>query len=626
MNLVLVETPFDDFFTSIERYCRHTGWGDVARLNLTCLVSRSSDQSTTSRFYSAAESLRQRLRHHSAGIGDRVVVILDFFDWEAQTRGVPSPLSVRAGRMSAAVAMLVLAFPEVEWVFPTAVLGGTEGQDAGKSGFWRLLKVLREPTAGCPALFDPTGLRALLRARMVGLDRSGESVYGGLPLRRRIAAAIDEESEYAYFAGYAAYRMGLRSAIVTKYGVMKSLFAEGRSTEPFELVIEDLYLRFPDLDLDDFSVLDPTRQKKDVHVSSLTQRDRRFPGLADCHARLLLTAGHHLGRAKKRWPQNLRYLRQLRKSGQLKAFKIAFKPLAGLVGLCLILKDLLRNAGIRSPTLALLGRGRGTRTVETTEGHSAPGRLLAIADELLARVRALKQDCGTVQQALYGATLALEAEEYLGDQTPTLSLEALSLRNEFEVMAECMFYGMEYNIETRQRCAEIAARVRQIGRYFSPARRRAQELGAEEAIVSRITGVFRANNQFDEEVSCVSRMRHVQRELWFRRRGLLSYVLYPLRWYVDTLLSSVWLFVLAVGLWVCGLGLGYRHLLPCADTGLSALTCAVVSFFGVQHAADSIGQITKNVGLCVLTMTSMLGGFLHLGVLVSHLYALLARR
>ena len=52
---------------------------------------------------------------------------------------------------------------------------------------------------------------------------------------------------------------------------------------------------------------------------------------------------------------------------------------------------------------------------------------------------------------MYGALLALEAQELLANRTPTTALEALAVRHELEVTAECMFYGVEYNFDVRRR-------------------------------------------------------------------------------------------------------------------------------------------------------------------------------
>src|SRR5205085_6309754 len=142
---------------------------------------------------------------------------------------------------------------------------------------------------------------------------------------------------------------------------------------------------------------------------------------------------------------------------------------------------------------------------------------LVIASRLIQRADHVLQSASSLPQAIHGALLALEAQEYLGHRTPTTSLEALALKHQLEVLAECMFYGVEYNMDVMSRFQEIQKEVDSIGWWFQPGSRKLSKLNAEIRIVSEMLKMFRDHSQFDEEQKSLKRIRTLHRHLWFRR-------------------------------------------------------------------------------------------------------------
>jgi hypothetical protein len=268
--------------------------------------------------------------------------------------------------------------------------------------------------------------------------------------------------------------------------------------------------------------------------------------------------------------------------------------------------------------------------------HSAPGRLLLVAERLVQRAERIRRVAQTVPEAIHAALLSLEAQEYLGHRTPTTSLEALAVKHQCEALAECMFYGVEYNIEVQSRLEEIDRDVRSIVTWFGPMTRSFSMLSAEIGIVSDITLTFRGHNQFDEEQMCLARARALHRRLWFVRNRRWAWIVYPVRAYVESLVGSLSRFLTAIVAWILLLSLLYARYcpLPARPSGakpeispvLQAFADAVVSFFGTQPPHDILVLASQGAGALTVALVAIVAGFVHLGIFVSYLYSSLARR
>lgn len=541
---------------------------------------------------------------------------------------------------SAVAAMLVLSFPEVHWCFYTlhepppsfmfAEAHVMKEIDV-RAGLRRLLWFRDR---GFIALFDPFGLRGNIRARIRRHEENQELVAPYVPVRPEVAAVVEEEEDYAYLNAYTAYRFGFRVHVLTSFGMMERVLDEIPVASPpgaeceshLSLVFEDLYLNFADKD-----------PHKPLRLSDLAVRDDRFPKLSGVPQRIFMTVGHRRrAEDQQTWLSNRARLYGILGSRQY--YKVIYKPALGIF-------DVWERSGMRRRLRHGGGRAPGfdwpprhMTLADLSGGHSAPGRLLLIANRLVARAARIAQSANSVPDAIHGAVLALEAIEYLAHRTPTSSLEAVALKHKLEATAECMFYGIEYNIDVESRFEEIHSEVRGIGNWFRAGSRKMSQLNAEVRMVSELLTTFRQYNQFDEEQKSLVRIRALHRRLWLNRHRWVALPVFPLRWYVEFLLGSLPRFIAAIAVWILGLALVYGvmfHSNPeSAELGklsfLHGLSDAVTAFLGMQPPHD-IGQLVdeyKEHGLAVMwiTIVAITSSFVHLGIFISHLYSMLARR
>jgi hypothetical protein len=309
---------------------------------------------------------------------------------------------------------------------------------------------------------------------------------------------------------------------------------------------------------------------------------------------------------------------------------------------------------------------------------------LEIAQRLMKRAEHIAQHARSIQKAVYGAALALDAKEYLGHKTPTTSLEALALQHKLEVTAECMFYGVVYNLNVKKRLKEIRREVHSIGNWLEKKTRKRSELDAMVGIVGELVLSFREHYQFDEEQYCLNRLRRLHRGIWFQKRlygskpktnpktgrlriawnftqrwarrltvpvwGPVLLLIWACRLYLDLLLNSLKIFLLAIVLWVAGLSVAYEQFCdkcdvrdvvaqsqtadsaPAADGATKhvryehGINHAMTSFFGIQPPHDLDDLEGYGYGPFIITIIAITMGFVHLGIFVSHVYSLVSRR
>jgi hypothetical protein len=460
-------------------------------------------------------------------------------------------------------------------------------------------------------LFDFPGLRNSIR-------RCIKPVCGvempEFPLRHYYAASIDEEEHYAYLHGYLAYKIGYKCLVVTDQESMGLLSKEKKEkvecdVPAIELAFEDLFLNFPD------------RSQGDTHLSNLSKRDEKYDRLKDVSKRILVTVGHkNVG-----WyGQNQDYIKGLRAKG--KKVKIVYKPSSGMYNI--LEKSGLLNGYWKRRKEEWKKAKPGSESVDETGGHSSPGRLLLIAEKLIDRARRIFKETETVQDCIQGATLALEAVELLGYRTPTTALEAIALRHKLEVKAECMFYGIEYNIDVKNRIREIKNEVKTVSLWFHPKVRKRSILDAQMRIITDITRIFHDAGQFDEELVCLNYLRKLNRRWSLKQPGLkkvLNYLIYPLRSYIETLVGSFrWFFLALVG-WPLLLGILGKITNAKFAEDFSSLAAYISNSLMIYFGLQSNGY-PQDVWAHVLTILILAGGFLHLGIFISYLYTLITRR
>src|SRR6266404_1721564 len=309
------------------------------------------------------------------------------------------------------IALLILTFPEIKWVF--AVIGNhdTVETSAVPGSFFpeadhNLMSLLSHPRRD--PLFDPTGLREWVRSRTnIALNRLSEGkneqtieARYRLASRRFLAATIDEEVDYALMHGHAAYRYGFRVDVITTWALMKSRFnpnaEQKRGSHGYQLLLEDMRLVFPD-------------KPAHIHLSRLANdRELNCHFLEDAkdssHWRILITTGQE-GSDGDLISENEGYLYNKRKGRG----EIVFKPIGGIA-------DLWKKAGLYDDLWEgnRLGNAHGFDWPpaeirdELYDGHGAPGRLGLIATTLIRRASQLLKLADSPVDFIHCAVLATD--------------------------------------------------------------------------------------------------------------------------------------------------------------------------------------------------------------------------
>ena len=567
------------------------------------------------------------------------------------------------------VAMLILSFPEIRWYFgvtsdypPPAESSDNRGRALqtlweGLRNSWIQIKKSHSLPALLAApprdsLFDPTSLRNFVRCisnyRFVSayLEKAAllkSEVHSGqlqehfkflLPSRQRKAASIDEEVNYALFHAYTAYRFGYCTEAVRSWALMKHLFrkTESGSPEPspghgFDVLLEDVNLNFPD-------------KSGDMHLSTFARyvKDGKDTGRAEhcplldekegSQFRIIVTSGHSGADAAK-IDANQAFIEGYK--GKSKC-SFVLKPVGGMFDLwnkaCLFSRlapaDGLDLAGTYP------GQAPGFQwppkpgaDAEESGGHSAPGKLMLIAHHLVRRADCLKSSANTVEECIRGAVLASDALELLRYQTPTLALQALCLKHEFEVRAEVAFIGVGNHFALKPRMKELEREVRVASHFFQKDRRLAAELDALVTIGNRLMLIFREAGQFDEELECLARIRKWHRKLRIRQTDNLlmkpaQYVMYYAEWLLESPDRFLWAiigwFLVFWLLWAKLPGLGeVPPVLNSASTAWNAF---------VSNNPNTAGNFRD----LYLNFAATTVGIFHLGVFISFLYSAVTRK
>ncbi|RPH52432.1 MAG: hypothetical protein EHM85_02930 [Desulfobacteraceae bacterium] len=500
------------------------------------------------------------------------------------------------------IAMLILTFPEIKWLFGNYDGNRTDFPMDDHALHALFMKPLRDP------LFDATGLRNFIR-KNAKID---------LPDRKECAAAIDEELSYSYFHAYAAYRFGYRADAVRSWALMENLFGdEGKDGHGFSLLLEDVNLNFPD-----------KLGNNDFHLSNFeVDRAKQCPLLKNINEkskfRIIVTSGYS-GIDSQKLQHNKNYV----KSYKPKGFGYVQKPVGGLF-------DLWTRAGLFKRLIPgieeKVKRQRGyapsfywphlNEKDQINNGHSAPGIIMLIAQNLLCRADNMRNSSNTVEECIRGAVLANDALELLCYKTPTLSLQALSLKHEFEARAEVAFLGVGHHFDLSKRFEELMREVAVASRFFEKNLRKASELDALVGIGNRLMLVFREAGQFDEELKCLAKIRSWHRFLRFKQAANpFDFIASLFMGYAEWLMAKpanfivmliIW-FVAFWGLWFVNVNI--NDLWGAASSAWNAFICA------------NPGEPKKDTPELALNIIASGMGLFHLGVFISYLYSAIVRK
>jgi hypothetical protein len=634
MTLLFLITQREELTQSLERYFRFRGGAEVKVIVPPILAKGVERLGKLQWVPETFRKIADSIEHHAEQSSPRASGLLRSIGLidVPKLRGLADldPINRTKG-WGGVVAMLVLAFPEIHWALlspydPSKSLKseppGIDRDQLRKFHFPQmktfcddLETILKIQDQEFTPLFDPVGLRLKIREQLKD-HRTARYV----PLRENCAASIDEEETYSYFHGYAAYRFGYRCHVITSYGMMNEVLRSPQRNDGgrIELSFEDIYLNFPD---------------RRTSLSKIEVRDNIFAGLKDIANRIFVTSGHQNTDVEiSVHKANKAYRKVLQAGGSYT--EVLYKPESGVF-------DIWNRSGMKEELKKLGGLARAfewppvplDKTTPAPGTHSSPGRLLVVAERLIARANRIIRTAESVSEAVYGATLALEAQEYLGHRTPTTSLDAISLKHRLEVLAECMFNGVEYHLDTKSRFAEIKQEMECVGVWFRNETREISKLNAEIGVISELILIYRSFNQFNEEQSALAQLRHVHRRLWFQRNKSWAWLVWPIRYYFDQLLVSIPRYVGALISWLIIFAFAYR-LNPdiplrngiVESNFLHGLKDSIITFFGMQPPHD-ISLLAQMGPLTIwLTMFIIVAGFVHLGIFVSHLYVMMSRR
>lgn len=618
--LILCQNP--SLAASLELWLVQT-WGEENESIAIRTVGTSPDPSEVAyTFDGVADWLETEVDNAAGRAGiPAVIVLTDLCGYGTYTWDSLNPIKPGGG-WETVLGMLILSFPEVHWIFSSGNLAEAADENLAGNTVLRAAHSAERPERlrevldtvkkiGVTSLCDSTGLRNSIRKTMDG----GHEILG-LPIRAEFALAIDEERSYAWLHAYTAYRFGYRAHAVTTYAGM--WWALSPPNPQPSLVFEDYYLQFAD--------------EHPAGFSHLRERDKSFgaregdPGrLGGIPYRILITSGHHRGQDEVARIDNPVYLRELRGLGKWNCE--LYKPLGGIFNLWGD-SGLLRR--LRDGGRVGLAPGFYWPNVPAANEtyHSTPGRLLAVSERLIGRAERLLPEVRSVPHAVRGSLLATDALELLGGKTPTTSLEALALKHHFEALAECQFVGTQQHMDVRARMKDIQREMRALSGWFGSKRKQkaVAAWNAELSILNKLIDVYRTHNQFDEEQMLQVRARALHRHLQFVRYPALFRPLEILPWYVEKLVSSFPLFLAAIALWVLILGGLYAW-----ASGVSlnqGLADAFVSFIGIGPSGDeTLWKPAHGWSLPFwLVAFTLLLGFVHLGIFISHLYSMISRK
>ncbi len=280
--------------------------------------------------------------------------------------------------------------------------------------------------------------------------------------------------------------------------------------------------------------------------------------------------------------------------------------------------------------------------------------------------------------------MARDADRLVARMTPTLALNALSLRHRAEVTAECLFFGVQYHAVTKERIDAIASEVAGVGDWFHGSNvRRSRPIGALESgwerlvkrheerlrpkmdavvrelgkrwarwshyekrravvqakidLLSALAKTYGDHNQFEEEQSMLGEIRALlSEEYWLEKPGR-RFPLYLLRRYTDHMVGNLGHFALAVPTWIGVFGLGlwaFSNLvyLP-RGSALQEVPGHSHGHLWTSFSTFMASSLQGDLNALPLTPFGKLWAgalivvsFLHLAILISHLYSRIARR
>lgn len=340
-----------------------------------------------------------------------------------------------------------------------------------------LMERCRRFCDGQRMLFDPTGLRTLLKCRLIANIFSGMTDRDHPDLKQteeqrkvlasrlsHVMVSVDEDVSSTLFHAYAGYRFGYRAWTVTNF----QQFDSGdvwTSTGTKKLVIRDTDLRFPDIDgrerLREASgkstpAMGGVRQRLESIYSDLwayrkSEDSEAFHQKIDASWKVRCIAAGDPVIRKKPWVGSSDQESQW---GEIKKSQAPMhvlglrKPLSSLYDLSMLMED---ESGGSPQTVA--SRLVPPERLKDGASHYAPYINLPLAAELLAQAKNLQGE--DELDWLLGAVLAMEADEILLGMSEYTGLDAVRWLHRCEVRAEIRSVGFAGMIHIGPRKKEL---------------------------------------------------------------------------------------------------------------------------------------------------------------------------
>jgi len=652
-------------------------------------------------FRSVASTLDRLLREYASGEISEPIVLAESISLENI-----NPLA-EAGGWSALVSMLVLAFPDIQWCFAMIKGESNNNPDNDKTGLLKALnrlhglQCLDNSTPPCSNLFDGSGIRNAIRG---SLNHDPAKL---IKMRsHNIAVTIDDERQYSHLSGLVAYRFGYRCFPVDTFKLARELLGEsGFLNGVIQLSIEDMNLRFPD--------------NLSTPLSSAEDRLKEFPKLKGVKWLTLLTAAG----AKKAKEHIVGRRIEVVGAGNDRDYRTVFKPIGGLnveewgfnslpftsqssqrtlgflnqpnsqslprwwaqVNKVLHLPQIVKWALSSGFESGSDGKDAAREPNLDAKGidapHSAPGRLVEVANVLLTRATflcKLSDETKSPLPAIRAAVLAMDAKELLSNKTPTTCVTAIGARHLAEILAECQFAGVILTPRAlRLRIQEITKEVVKVfpsawhkkidkplrpfslNWFYKHARvewkdfwtgEGRQQDSALAGIVSRLLTTIDGRHQFEAELELLKEDRRLQNRIRWHQNifknldngELTTRAWYLKLWpfinflgmrYVNWLLTGIGPLILASVFWLLLLSWPLIKFERPVENSIDfmqnrefeAIQYSVFTFLGIGQP-NVIGDRIDHTVWFFTVSSLMLIGLFHLGILISQLYAVVSRR
>ena len=606
--------------------------------------------------------------------------------------GDPTPWSLaQLGRDSRGyAASLALAFPEVYFVF----LGGVspiaqwDYPEKCKSIEWhhfvtwpsimKLAEMIRHHSSSFRTLFDPTGLRTMLKLQLLQVaqgEKRGLFFRRCLEMRlQRHAAAADDEDDYTFLQGYALYRGGFCTSLLRSeeefFHHLLSYERQPGHSSRLNLLISDWDLAYSDHEYSDndgsdssllnkldksggleLPVLVVSGYTEDSDVREFVARpdqdglQRRLSiskphsGIYEIIARIRDITSENVGTASskgRRWQSIAESRPRISRSLAPDLGNISGKTGAAFF------KKLLRSKTVPSVEVE-------TESVHNRR-HSLPfARALVVRDLLDRAITLKKRGASRVQEGILQAVLALDAKELLGEMSRTTGNEVTNLQVEGELTAELSWCGVDSEAEVDDRIKDLeneADDMEELELKFacSLSSMKSQKAKYESQKANHLYRVFdlmRAKyNEAGQIVAgerCHRKLLQWQAKIPETRRSLLD-------WYVSfatadgtsvrrILFCNAFFMLLFATLYSMFLWIHPIANLLARTQIAMAVGHSVFSFVEVQPAFDFVDRAMVERGLSEIYMLTyrlvvlceILIAYLNLGMLISVLYRRLVR-